>query len=173
MARDLSRRALATSLRLACSTSAGRGGLRPSLRRLAGHQLHDVRAPEIQRTASFLKVDGLIVSAGDAALVSTDMTENFLHHMRRDAKAIVQGGRHAAAEIVQPPFQRLAMARRNARIQIDFAPRPVLVAASDDSAKNMLPRRTIRVGALRKCFQDAERRLRQRDHMLASLLGSR
>src|SRR5215831_433782 len=63
------------------------------LRALAGHQLHDVRAPALQRAASFLKIERLVIDTGDAAFMPAGMTEHALDHMRRDAEMIVQGGR--------------------------------------------------------------------------------
>src|SRR5215831_15407251 len=75
---------------------------------------------------------------------------------------------------MQPKFQCLAMVRlNNARIQIDLTSRPVLVAAPNDVAEDMLPRRAVGVYPSWLRFQDLERRLRQRDEVLASAFGAR
>src|SRR6516162_10231248 len=57
----------------------------PRLCRLAGHKLRDVRAPARQGAAPFLKVERLVVDAGDTALVAAGMAENDLDHVWGDA----------------------------------------------------------------------------------------
>src|SRR5215469_15973734 len=51
-----------------CYGAVQLGDLR--LRWLASHKAHEMRAPALQRAASFLKVKRLIIDTGDAALVA-------------------------------------------------------------------------------------------------------
>src|SRR5262249_47265442 len=92
----------------------------PPLHRLTGHHAHEMRAPTLERPAALLKVDGLVVDAGDAALVATGMTENHLHDVRRDAEAVMQRSRDRPAKIVQGPG-RQSMARfGNTRVEFSL-----------------------------------------------------
>jgi hypothetical protein len=134
-----------------------------------------MRAPAFEHAAALIQIVRPIINAADTTLVTTDMAENRLDHVRRDVEPIMQGGRNAAAKIVQRPIlQRLAMVRlRNARIELSLALRPPLKSPLDPSAENMIPRRTIGGAAVRLCFQNRERRLREWNQMFATVFGAR
>src|SRR6516164_4711694 len=61
--------------------------------------------------------------------------------------------------------------RSEAGVELGLAPRPILVALT--VAEHMLLRRTIDRGPPGQSFHDRQRRLRQRDEVLASILGAR
>src|SRR5215831_6743347 len=62
--------------------------------------------------------------------------------------------------------------RRDARLDILLGSAPILKSGPGTDAKDMLPRRAIGGDALRLCPQDRQRRLRQRDEVLALVLGA-
>src|SRR5262249_36562524 len=80
-----------------------------------------------------------------------------------------------AAKIVQRPWlQRSTMVRlSDARVELGLSPRVVLVAAPNGRAEDVLPGRAISHGSPGKRLKDRQRRLRQRDEVLASVLGAR
>src|SRR5262249_40424654 len=61
----------------------------------------------------------------------------------------------------------------DARVELGLSPRVVLVAAPNGRAEDVLPGRAISHGSPGKRLKDRQRRLRQRDEVLASVLGAR
>src|SRR5262249_17248694 len=142
------------------------------LRKLASHEAHDVRTPALQRAPALIEIQRFVVDASDAALVSANMTKDHLDHVRRDAEAIMQGSRQASPEIMKSPIRYLPMARLgDAGIDVLLASAPVLESASEADTEDVIPRRPIGGVSLGQLLQDRQRRLRQRDDVLALVLG--
>jgi hypothetical protein len=52
-----------------------------------------MRAPALERAPALVEIGRLVIDAGDAGFVPTDVTQDSLDHMRSYLETIVQGGR--------------------------------------------------------------------------------
>ena len=84
----------------------------------SANNLVDMIGPALQRAAALVEVERLVVHAGHAGLVPADVPKDRLDDMRRHAEALMQRGRERAAEIVQPPLERLI----ETRVEIGLVP---------------------------------------------------
>src|SRR5262245_47302653 len=75
-------------------------------RALAGHDPFDMVGPLLQCAPALVEIIGLVVDAGDAALVP-DMPKSGFNDVRCHAELVVHGSRDKPAKIMQSPGRNI------------------------------------------------------------------